>query len=222
MGDAVETLGRRSEVLRLHLDELQRRLWLGVEAAQLGPGRVAVVAAVTGVATDTVRRGRAGVDFGAVSAPGRSVSPVGGRKRAEVHDGDLVAALEALVDPVTRGDPMSPLRWTCKSTRSLARALSEGGPPSQRLRCTGAAARGRLRPAGQRQDHRGLGHPDRDAQFGYLNAQAQQHLAVGDPVISVDTKKKNSSGRTKRRSGMVTGRATGTGRGSRLSRPCPG
>jgi hypothetical protein len=194
MGDAVETLGRRFEVLRPHLNELQRRLWLGVEAAQLGPGGVAVVATATGAAPDTVRRGRAEVDAGAVCAPGRSRKSGGGRKRAEAHDGDLVAALEALVDPVTRGDPMSPLRWTCKSTRSLARALSEGGHPVSDF-----VVRRLLHEAGyslqaNAKTIEGGQHPDRDAQFGYLNTQAQAHMAAGDPVISVDTKKKELVG----------------------------
>jgi len=127
MGEAAATLGRRSEVLRPHLNEFQRRLWLGTEAAELGPGGVMIVASATGVAADTVRRGRAEAGAAEVPPPGRSRRAGGGRKRAEAHDGDLVAALEELVDPVTRGDPMSLLRWTCKSTRALARAVTEGG-----------------------------------------------------------------------------------------------
>ena len=125
--DLAESFARRFEVLRPHLSELQRRLWLGAEAAELGAGGVAVVASAAGVAPDTVRRGRVevqGLDAGSVV---RSRRPGGGRKRAEEHDGGLVAALEALIDPVTRGDPMSPLRWTSKSTRTLARALTADG-----------------------------------------------------------------------------------------------
>jgi len=127
MADLVESLARRFEVVRPHLSELQRRLWLGAEAAELGAGGVAVVAAAAGVAPDTVRRGRTeaqGLDAASVV---KSRRPGGGRKRAEEHDGELMAALEALVDPVTRGDPMSPLRWTSKSTRTLARTLTGGG-----------------------------------------------------------------------------------------------
>lgn len=194
MAVAVDTLGRRYEVLRPHLNELQRRLWLGVEAAQLGPGGVAIVANATGVAADTVRRGRAEIEGGEVAEPGRSRRPGGGRKRAEEHDHDLVAALEALIAPTTRGDPMSPLRWTCKSTRSLAAALTEAGHPvsdfvvrrllhrlGYRLQANAKTTEGRL-------------HPDRDAQFGYLNDQVQAHTAAGSPVISVDTKKKELVG----------------------------
>jgi hypothetical protein len=129
MADLAESLARRFEVLRPHLSELQRRLWLGAEAAELGAGGVAVVALAAGVAPDTVRRGRAeaqGLDAASVV---RSRRPGGGRKRAEVHDRDLVAALEALIDPVTRGDPMSPLRWTSKSTRTREVLDWEGHSP---------------------------------------------------------------------------------------------
>ena len=129
MGDAAETLARRFDVMRPHLSEFQRRLWLGAEAAELGLGGVAIVAEATGVAADTVRRGRAEAAGTQVPAPGRSRRPGGGRKRAEARDSELTAALEALVDPVTRGDPMSPLRWTCKSTRTLAQALTGAGHP---------------------------------------------------------------------------------------------
>ena len=194
MSDAVATLGHRFERLRPHLDELQRRLWLGVEAAELGAGGVAMVASATGVAADTVRRGRAEADGVSLPAPGRSRRPGGGRKRAETHDAGLVAALEALIDPTTRGDPESPLRWTCKSTRTLARALSEAGHPvsdsvvRRLLHTAGYSLQGNAKTSEGRQ------HPDRDAQFAYLNHQAGEHTAAGQPVISVDGKKKELVG----------------------------
>jgi len=194
MADLVESLARRFEVLRPHLSELQRRLWLGAEAAELGAGGVALVAQAVRVAPDTVRRGRKeaqGLDAGAVV---RSRRPGGGRKRAEAHDADLVAALEALIDPVTRGDPMSPLRWTSKSTRALARALTENGH-----KVSDFVVRRLLRELGysmqaNAKTTEGSQHPDRDAQFGYLNDQAQAHLDASNPVISVDTKKKELVG----------------------------
>ena len=194
MAAAEETLGRRYEVLRPHLNELQRRLWLGAEAAQLGPGGVAIVAEATGVAADTVRRGRSEIEGGRVPEPGRSRKPGGGRKRAEHHDPELVSALEALIAPTTRGDPMSPLRWTCKSTRSLASALTGAGH-----RVSDFVVRRLLRELGyslqaNAKTTEGRQHPDRDAQFGYLNDRAQAHIATGDPVISVDTKKKELVG----------------------------
>ena len=194
MADLAESLARRFEVLRPHLSELQRRLWLGAEAAELGAGGVAVVALAVGVAPDTVRRGRAeaqGLD--AVSVV-RSRRPGGGRKRAEVHDRDLVAALEVLIDPVNRGDPMSPLRWTSKSTRTLAQALTKDGH-----RVSDFVVRRLLRELGyglqaNAKTTEGGQHPDRDAQFGYLNDQAQAHMDASNPVISVDTKKKELVG----------------------------
>jgi len=194
MADLAESLARRFQVLRPHLSELQRRLWLGAEAAELGVGGVAVVAAAVGVAPDTVRRGRAEAEDLDVATVVRSRRPGGGRKRAEEHDPDLVAALEALIDPVTRGDPMSPLRWTSKSTRTLARALTKNGH-----RVSDFVVRRLLGELGyslqaNAKTTEGAQHPDRDAQFGYLNDQAQAHMDAANPVISVDTKKKELVG----------------------------
>jgi Rhodopirellula transposase DDE domain len=126
MADLADTLARRYAVMRPFLSEFQRRLWLGAEAAELGPGGVAVVAGATGVAADTVRRGRAEADAGTGPGEGRSRRSGGGRKRAEEHDPELVTTLESLIDPETRGDPMSPLRWTSKSIRVLTRARERG------------------------------------------------------------------------------------------------
>jgi hypothetical protein len=194
MPELAESLGRRYEVLRPHLTEFQRRLWLGAEAAQLGPAGVAVVARATGAAADTVRRGRREAEEPGSPRAGRSRGPGGGRKRAEAHDAELVAALEALIDPVTRGDPESPLRWTSKSTRALARALAGGGH-----RVSDFVVRRLLKEMGyslqaNAKTTEGGRHPDRDAQFGYLNDQVRAHLAAGDAVISVDTKKKELVG----------------------------
>src|SRR5664280_3409592 len=161
MADLAESLARRFEVLRPHLSELQRRLWLGAEAAELGAGGVAVVALAAGVAPDTVRRGRAeaqGLDAASVV---RSRRPGGGRKRAEVHDHDLVAALEALIDPVTRGGPGDPggpdvaVAVDEQVDSDPGAGVDQGRSPGQRLRGPAAAAGAGLQPAGQRQDHRG-------------------------------------------------------------------
>jgi hypothetical protein len=194
MADLADSVARRYEVLRPHLSEFQRRLWLGAEAAELGSGGVAVVAAATGVAADTVRRGRAEADDGTAPAVGRSRRSGGGRKRAESHDEELVAAFESLIDPVTRGDPMSPLRWTSKSIRTLTGGLREKGHQvsdfvvRRLLSERGYSLQANVKTA------EGGQHPDRDAQFTYLNDQAQAHMANGDPVISVDTKKKELVG----------------------------
>ncbi len=173
MPDLEESLARRFALMRPHLSELQRRLWLGVEAAELGSGGAVVVARAVGVAADTVRRGRAEAGSVEPLAVVRSRRPGGGRKRAEARDGALVGALEALIDPVTRGDPMSPLRWTSKSTRALARALSEQGH-----QVSDYVVRRLLHELGyslqaNAKTIEGAAHPDRDAQFGYLNDQSR-------------------------------------------------
>ena len=194
MADLADSVARRYAVLRPHFSEFQRRLWLGAEAAELGPGGVAIVAEATGVAADTVRRGRKEAEGGTAPGLGRSRRAGGGRKRAEAHDEDLVATFESLIDPVTRGDPMSPLRWTSKSIRSLTGALREKGH-----RVSDSVTRRLLRERGyslqaNAKTIEGNQHADRDAQFAYLNDQAKDHLGTGDPVISVDTKKKELVG----------------------------
>jgi len=194
MAVAVDSLSRRFEALRPHLNERQRRLWLGAEARELGPGGAGVVAAAVGVAADTVRRGRSELDDPDPAPVGVSRKAGGGRKRAEALDPALVAALEQLVDPDSRGDPMSPLRWTCKSTRTLATALRERGHQVSEfvvrrlLKTLGYSLQANVKTAEGRQ------HPDRDAQFGYLNDQVKTHQDEHCPVISVDTKKKELVG----------------------------
>lgn len=197
MAVAAESLARRYEVLRPHLTEWQRRLWLGAEARELGPGGAGTVAAAVGVAADTVRRGRAEIDDTQAPPVGRSRRPGGGRKRAEIHDPGLVAALESLIDPETRGDPESPLRWTTKSLRTLARALREQGHQVSEfvvrrlLRQLGYSLQANVKTA------EGGQHADRDAQFAYLNAQVSDHQQAGCPVVSVDAKKKELVGNFK-------------------------
>src|SRR5438552_6124255 len=115
-----ESLARRYDAVRPHLTERQCRVWLGAEARELGSGGVRVGADAVGVSPDTVRRGRDELDDPQPMEVGRSRAAGGGRKRAEELDSGLVDALDKLVDPDSRGDPMTPLRWTCKSLRTLA------------------------------------------------------------------------------------------------------
>ena len=194
MSVVAESMARRYEALRPHLSERQRRLWLGSEARELGPGGAVLVAKALGVAADTVRRGRDELDEPEPAPVGRSRKPGGGRKRAESHDEGLSAALDALVDPVTRGDPESPLRWTTKSLRVLAQALREQGHQVSEF-----VVRRLLLEAGyslqaNAKTAEGGKHEDRDAQFGYLNDQVSAHQDEGCPVISVDAKKKQLVG----------------------------
>lgn len=192
---------RLSEVFNTvtpHLAERQRRLLYGAHARALGWGGVSVVAAAAGVSRTTVSKGVEELEQAPRSEGGtRSRRPGGGRKPAQVKDPGLLAALDALVDPDTRGDPESPLRWTCKSTRQLADALTaQGHPVSHRvvgglLRRLGYSLQGNAKALEGRQ------HQDRDAQFRYLNERVRDSLAAGEPVISVDTKKKELVGRFK-------------------------
>jgi len=174
------------------LDERQRRLVLGAEAAELGRGGIKAVAVATGVHPDTVARGVRELE-GGVERAGRVRAPGGGRKPATENDPGLGPALTALVDPQTRGDPESPLVWTTKSTRHLAEALTAAGhrvsdrTVARMLRGLGFSLQANAKVT------QGRRHADRDAQFGYLNAQVIEHLAAGAPVLSVDTKKKNWS-----------------------------
>jgi transposase len=194
MSVAVESLVRRYGALRPHLSERQRRLWLGSEARELGAGGAAVVAEALGVAADTVRRGRAELDDPQAPPVGVSRKPGGGRKRAEEHAPGLVEALEAMIDPETRGDPESGLRWTTKSIRTLAKALQGKG-----YQVSEFVVRRLLKEAGyslqaNSKTTEGAQHPDRDAQFAYLNGQVKDHQEGADPVISVDAKKKENVG----------------------------
>jgi transposase len=186
----------RFSVLLPHLNERQRRLAVAAEARLLGHGGVRAAAQAAGVSETTVRRGVAELESGARPLPdGRTRALGGGRKQVETVAPRLVNALVALVEPDERGDPESPLRWTTKSLRHLAEELGRQGhlisaPTVGRLlKQAGFSMQGNAKTL------EGSQHPDRDAQFRYLNEQIKQHQAVGEPVISVDTKKREQIGR---------------------------
>lgn len=190
----VDASERRITTLWPHLNERQRRLLLGAEARELGWGGITAVAKAAGVSRPTVHQALAELDEPEALPVGRSRRSGAGRKKLREKDVGLVDALDALVDPASRGDPESPLRWTCKSTRQLAAALTEGGHPvgsrtaAALLREEGYSLQANAKVAEGRQ------HPDRDGQFRYMNDQVRRHLNNGDPVISVDTKKKELIG----------------------------
>lgn len=189
-------LAAKFETLLPHLDERQRRLAIGAEARSLGHGGIRLVARAAGVREGTVSRGVAELESGQ-DPLGRVRRTGGGRKKASELDAGLRPALLALVEPDERGDPMSPLRWTTKSTRNLAAELTRQGH-----RVSADTVAGLLREEGfslqaNAKTVEGAQHPDRDAQFRYLNEQARDHRDAGDAVISVDTKKKELIGNYK-------------------------
>ena len=178
------------------LDERQRRVFAGAQASAFGRGGIAAVCRASGLSRDTVKKAigeiAAGLD---PSAPVRRAG--GGRKRLVHKDPTLLANLEALVDRESRGDPMCPLRWTSKSTGNLADALSAMGyevSPDTVGRLLAELGFSLQALAKQREGNQ---HPDRDAQFVYLSSQVADHLGSGQPVISVDTKKKEVTGQLK-------------------------
>lgn len=192
----VEQIAAVYAEVREVLDERQRRLVLGAAARRVGRGGIKQVAAAVGVVPETVSRGVADLKAGVVADGRVRVKGAGRRPVADVTPG-VVAALEELVGPVTRGDPTSPLRWTSKSTTRLAEALTAQGftvganTVAKLLKANGYRLQANAKTIEGRQ------HPDRDAQFEYVNDTAVEFLAAGDPVVSVDTKKRELVGRFK-------------------------
>ncbi|SRR6266511_4377141 len=176
-----------------HLNERQRRLTVAAEAAALGRGGVSVAARASGLSRPTVYKGLAELDEPALDA-GRARAAGGGRKRVVQTDPGLVAALEALIDPVSRGDPQSQLRWTTRSTRNLAEALNAAGHPVSRMRVGELLHQLRYSLQGNAKVREGAQHPDRDAQFRYINAKVSAYRRRHEPVISVDAKRKELIG----------------------------
>ena len=176
------------------LDERTRRLFLGAEALAAGRGGQAAVGRATGASAATVRRGRRELGEPPGAARGRVRRPGGGRKRTVDLDPTLRRDLEALIEPTTRGDPESPLRWTTKSLRRLAAELGRGGHAVSHRIVAGLLHELGYSLQANRKTLEGTAHPDRDAQFAHLNAAVQLQLALGEPVISVDTKKKELVG----------------------------
>jgi transposase len=188
--------GMRFGLMKGFLDERTRRLFAASEAKVMGRGGVSAVARATGVSRRAVAAGLDELE-GSPCVPGtgsgRVRRPGGGRKRVVDCEPEILAALERLIDPVTRGDPESPLRWTCKSLRRLARELR---PEHQVSHVTVGEMLQQLGYSLQanRKTTEGSSHPDRNAQFEFINTRCLEQQAAGNPVISVDTKKKELVG----------------------------
>lgn len=187
-------IARRFADVGPEFNERQRRLWAAAEARALGYGGVAAVSRATGISEDTIGRGKKELAAGARLEAGRVRREGAGRPRLTVVDPTLLEDLERLVDPDTRGDPESPLRWSSKSLGKLAVALGQAGhqisdwSTGKLLRSLG------FRLHANRKTREGAGHPDRDAQFIHINETTRAALAAGEPTISIDAKKRELVG----------------------------
>lgn len=191
-------INRRFMALRDILDERSRRLVAAAGSSAIGRGGVSTVSRATGTARAVISRGMVELREGAGSPrlrpPGRIRRPGGGRRKTVERDPTLLADLERLVEPVTRGDPESPLRWTCKSVRKLAAALQgQGHRTSHRMAAELLHRLGYSLQANHKTKE-GASHPDRNAQFEYINHKVERYLAAGEPVISLDPKNRELVG----------------------------
>jgi len=194
--DKIETIRIKYDVLKVELDESSRRKWAATEAQSLGHGGIVAVSTATGLAESTIRLGKHEISgcSGRMEEVRRVRKKGGGRKPLEKKDRNLQELLEALVEPTSRGDPMSPLRWTCKSTRRLAKELTSQGHPCSHTKVGKMLADLHYSLQGTRKRMEGKSHPDRDAQFKFINNKVINFQSRSQPVISVDAKKKELIG----------------------------
>ena len=194
VSDAIQ---RKYNALQPEMDERVRRQWAATEARELGWGGISVVSRATGISRPTIMVGLRELDQPASErsqAAERIRCPGAGRRRIADTDPALLGALEVMIDPATRGDPESPLLWTCKSTRRLAEELARQGHPVAPRTVASLLHEQGFSLQGNRKTREGRQHPDRNAQFEYINKCVQRCLRRGRPAISVDTKKKELVG----------------------------
>ena len=189
-----DAIRERFASLSPHLDERGRRLFAATEANSAGYGGIAAVTRITGIAASTIGRGLGELADNVGLEAGRLRRPGGGRKPLVANDPGLLPALLALVEPTARGDPMSALRWTCKSLRRLAAELTARGHPVSRTVVGELLTQQKFSLQANRKTREGGDHPDRDAQFLHIDQSVADALAAKQPVISVDTKKKELVG----------------------------
>jgi transposase len=192
--DRLAGVRQRFTVLEPVLDEKARRLLVAAESKAWGVGGISAVSKTTGVSRQVIRQGLRELEQSPTHPAGRIRRPGGGRKKIKQKDPTLVADLEKLVDPTTRGDPESCLRWTCKSVRKLAEELARMGHEVSYPIVAELLHEMGYNLQANRKTKEGDGHPDRNAQFEHINAKAQQYIGLQQPVISVDTKKKELVG----------------------------
>lgn len=194
---AIERVRRKYRVLRPEMDERMRRQWAAAEARELGRGGVTAVARASGLSRTTITAGLRELDLPAErrdAEAARVRRPGGGRRPLKDTDTELMTALDLLIDPVTRGDPESPLRWTCKSTRHLARELTRQRHPISPPTVAALLHQAGYSLQANAKTREGTSHPDRNAQFEYINGLVQRFTGRNQPAISIDTKKKELVG----------------------------
>ena len=186
------------EALKSDLDERSKRRWAAIEAKSIGRGGITWVSEATGMSPTTIRRGLKEINEPNEESKGNGVRRIrkkgGGRKSLTSHDPSLLSDLEKLVDPDARGDPSSPLRWTCKSTRKLAKELNKMGHKIGRQKVDDLLHHLKFSLQANQKIKEGKSHPDRNAQFEYINNQVKEFQKRNQPVISVDAKKKEIIG----------------------------
>ena len=191
--ESSEALPQKFASIWRFLDERTRRIMAANEAIGLGYGGISRVRRACGLSRKAITKGIQEIKDGSFPL-GRIRRAGAGRKQITASDPQILTALESLIDPETRGDPESPLRWTCKSTRTLAMQLSKQNHPVSHVKVAQLLHNQNFSLQSNRKTEEGDDHPDRDAQFRHINAQVKKSLAAGMPVISVDTKKKELIG----------------------------
>jgi len=196
--DTIDTLTAKWKLLRPTMDELQRRLWAAAEADSLGHGGIEILQAATGLARGTISVGIRDLRDKDRRPSGRAIRREGaGRKYLRDTDETLLADLDALIEPTTRGDPTNTLRWTCKSVRKLAAELNKRGHSISQETVCQLLHMLEYSLQSNSKTNEGGSHPDRDAQFRHIHDESARFMAAGQPVISVDAKKKEAIGQYK-------------------------
>jgi transposase len=190
----IDNIQEKYQLLLPSLTERTKRLWCAVEARQLGWGGVSIVQQATQISMPTIRKGMQELEHPVELTPIQSRRKGGGRKNLTEHYTELSQVLDALIDPVMRGDPESPLRWTCKSTRLLANELNRQGYEIGPSKVRFLLHELEYSLQSNQKTREGEDHPDRNEQFLYINSHVKKFLHAGQPVISVDTKKKENLG----------------------------
>jgi len=195
--EVVKRIRHKYRALHPEMDERMRRQWAAAEARDMGWGGVTAVAVATGLSRTTITAGLGELDLPPKQRASEALRvrrPGGGRRPLTQTDSELLTALESLIEPATRGDPESPLRWTCRSTCNLAEELTRQHHPVSPRTVAALLHHAGYSLQGNRKTREGTSHPDRNAQFEYLNKLVRRFLAAGQPAISVDTKKKELVG----------------------------